>query len=568
MGFYLYLCSALFGLIFATSLYPAVTSRSTLSDSSTLSSFDFSSELSSDTSSSLSSKSSSPKDFAIIQTNSYGERDIRVVLGSVRLHVLSVPSDTRYQLELRRTSDRRHYVKSVYKKGLLRDCEFTDNATDIAEFASEFKPQSFEASTKVYPIYRHGRANKKKGKKFKSGGWKIKSTQDGHSNHQKRKNINYNRYDKQNNVSRGKTITLGKHGTARHRRYRRSAGYVLQIPYERNVSESKFMMLIAENSDRNLKPLPYALLFDANDIGSFKPDEKNAYLNLRINPRSETRACRLLYRRVKRQARYSRVRRDPGHKAAPYKIADSQGLPENTKRRKQESRPQKASIPANSPSLGRQISTVNDSQEAPNHKSPLNHPHRHQHHENQHSKPYVSVASRTPVLTPPHRTAASNLTVVAGHVKERQISNPGGRRRSRRQLNGMLIYPGTKWCGNGNTAEAFDDLGSEAAADICCREHDYCPFTIESFTRRFNLFNYRLHTLSHCECDYQFRKCLSKEPEESTVAHLIGRIYFDFLGSRCFVFTKEKYCVERSWWGKCRRYGIQLTAKIKVQEGY
>ncbi|CAI9715459.1 acidic phospholipase A2 PA4 [Octopus vulgaris] len=143
-----------------------------------------------------------------------------------------------------------------------------------------------------------------------------------------------------------------------------------------------------------------------------------------------------------------------------------------------------------------------------------------------------------------------------------------GRRRRRRQLNPVLMYPGTKWCGNGNTAEAFDDLGSEAEADYCCREHDYCPFTIESFTRRFNLFNYRLHTLSHCQCDRRFRNCLKKVSSNSSITHLIGRIYFDFLGSRCFVFTKEKYCVERSWWGKCRTYGTQLTAKIKLQECY
>ena len=37
-----------------------------------------------------------------------------------------------------------------------------------------------------------------------------------------------------------------------------------------------------------------------------------------------------------------------------------------------------------------------------------------------------------------------------------------------------LSVPGTKWCGPGNTADGYDDLGPHEDVDKCCREHDHC----------------------------------------------------------------------------------------------
>ncbi|EEC11987.1 group III secreted phospholipase A2, putative, partial [Ixodes scapularis] len=65
----------------------------------------------------------------------------------------------------------------------------------------------------------------------------------------------------------------------------------------------------------------------------------------------------------------------------------------------------------------------------------------------------------------------------------------------------LFLYPGTNWCGSGNSARKFTELGVNARADRCCRDHDHCPFTIEAFKKKFHLFNYRFHTVSHCECD-------------------------------------------------------------------
>lgn len=65
----------------------------------------------------------------------------------------------------------------------------------------------------------------------------------------------------------------------------------------------------------------------------------------------------------------------------------------------------------------------------------------------------------------------------------------------------LFLYPGTNWCGSGSNARKFNELGYNAAADRCCRDHDHCPYTIEGFTRKFNFFNFRFHTISHCDCD-------------------------------------------------------------------
>ena len=65
----------------------------------------------------------------------------------------------------------------------------------------------------------------------------------------------------------------------------------------------------------------------------------------------------------------------------------------------------------------------------------------------------------------------------------------------------VLVYPGTKWCGKGASARSYNDLGDSRDTDVCCRAHDFCPYTISGLTSKYNFFNYRFHTLSHCDCD-------------------------------------------------------------------
>lgn len=80
--------------------------------------------------------------------------------------------------------------------------------------------------------------------------------------------------------------------------------------------------------------------------------------------------------------------------------------------------------------------------------------------------------------------------------REEEEEEPG-----RRAKRSYLIWPGTNWCGKGSKAEFADSYGPNKEADQCCQKHDQCPYMIEGFTTRYNLFNYRIHTLSHCDCD-------------------------------------------------------------------
>lgn len=65
-----------------------------------------------------------------------------------------------------------------------------------------------------------------------------------------------------------------------------------------------------------------------------------------------------------------------------------------------------------------------------------------------------------------------------------------------------LIAPGTKWCGWGDRAKKYTDLGGFSKADTCCRKHDTrCRYYIPAFKSRYGLTNTGFSTLMHCSCD-------------------------------------------------------------------
>ena len=72
------------------------------------------------------------------------------------------------------------------------------------------------------------------------------------------------------------------------------------------------------------------------------------------------------------------------------------------------------------------------------------------------------------------------------------------------------LIPGTKWCGLVDTANAYDDLGTNKDIDLCCRAHDHCPIRLKPFRFGYGLINLSLYTKSHCECDEDFLKCLKR----------------------------------------------------------
>ncbi|XP_055374843.1 phospholipase A2 phaiodactylipin [Condylostylus longicornis] len=95
-----------------------------------------------------------------------------------------------------------------------------------------------------------------------------------------------------------------------------------------------------------------------------------------------------------------------------------------------------------------------------------------------------------------------------------------------------FIYPGTKWCGPGNMANDYNDLGRYTEEDKCCREHDLCPETLTPGECRRGLCNTGTFTRSHCDCDAKFRRCLQAVNTE--VANTLGAVFFNVVQITCF----------------------------------
>ncbi|XP_060048717.1 group 3 secretory phospholipase A2 isoform X1 [Erinaceus europaeus] len=160
-----------------------------------------------------------------------------------------------------------------------------------------------------------------------------------------------------------------------------------------------------------------------------------------------------------------------------------------------------------------------------------------------------------------------------------------GRRRGKR---GWTV-PGTLWCGLGDSAHNFSELGLLQGPDFCCRQHDRCPHTISPLQYGYGVRNYRFHTLSHCDCDARwqvvigwpgrepgrgpecqlwasFRQCL--QTQHSSIADLLGAAFFNVLAIPCFVLEPQEACVAWYWWGGCKAYGSIPVAVIQPRTPY
>ncbi|KAH9368044.1 hypothetical protein HPB48_019873 [Haemaphysalis longicornis] len=56
-------------------------------------------------------------------------------------------------------------------------------------------------------------------------------------------------------------------------------------------------------------------------------------------------------------------------------------------------------------------------------------------------------------------------------------------------IKSLVIYPGTKWCGAGDVAKDYDDLGKARGTDMCCRDHDHSNDSIPAFGKEHGLRN-------------------------------------------------------------------------------
>lgn len=138
--------------------------------------------------------------------------------------------------------------------------------------------------------------------------------------------------------------------------------------------------------------------------------------------------------------------------------------------------------------------------------------------------------------------------------------------RHKRAIADWFLSPNTKWCGRGHSAERYHQLGGASRADMCCRQHDYCKLNIPGMTTKWDVFNYRPYTISHCSCDQRFRTCLKMS--DSSDANMVGKLFFNVVQSKCFVLKPETVCTKTSWWGKCEKKIRRKRAHIRDNRKY
>ncbi|XP_071214747.1 mucin-2-like [Salvelinus alpinus] len=166
---------------------------------------------------------------------------------------------------------------------------------------------------------------------------------------------------------------------------------------------------------------------------------------------------------------------------------------------------------------------------------------------------FQRTTKRTTVTT--ERIAASTAQTPK-ETRENFVQEDGEQviRRSKRGF----TYPGTLWCGAGNMADNYDHLGEFTATDSCCRVHDHCPYVIHAFSSKYGYTNFKWHPLSHCDCDNALKECLRKVNDTSS--RVVGQAFFNVIEVPCFQFIYEEQCVERHWYGVCKKYDKLLVA--------
>ncbi|XP_019722783.1 mediator of DNA damage checkpoint protein 1 [Hippocampus comes] len=139
---------------------------------------------------------------------------------------------------------------------------------------------------------------------------------------------------------------------------------------------------------------------------------------------------------------------------------------------------------------------------------------------------------------------------------------PEATRRAKRGF----TYPGTLWCGAGNMADHYDQLGEYEETDRCCRTHDHCPHVIHAFSSKYGHTNFKWHSISHCDCDEALKGCLRRANDTSS--RVVGQAFFNVIGAPCFQLVYEERCAERRWYGPCKRYEKRPIAVVKEAVPY
>lgn len=136
-------------------------------------------------------------------------------------------------------------------------------------------------------------------------------------------------------------------------------------------------------------------------------------------------------------------------------------------------------------------------------------------------------------------------------------------------LKSLLIFPGTKWCGAGDVAKNYDDLGRESVTDMCCRDHDHATDSLAPFETVHGVTNVMLYTMTNCQDDCNFYNCLLEV--NSLAGNAMGTIFFDTLKTNCFAYGYPDKCVSRNWISipllakSCKQYQPDTSKSQKWQ---
>ncbi|KAG8443874.1 hypothetical protein GDO86_009171 [Hymenochirus boettgeri] len=103
--------------------------------------------------------------------------------------------------------------------------------------------------------------------------------------------------------------------------------------------------------------------------------------------------------------------------------------------------------------------------------------------------------------------------------------------------------------------------GEKVETDICCRTHDHCAHVIHPFAYRYGYRSFLWHTISHCQCDNIFKECLRRVND--TTSRVVGQAFFNVIKVPCFEFQYKNLCVERYWYGQCKKYSNESVAVPK-----
>ncbi|PAA94326.1 hypothetical protein BOX15_Mlig020249g1 [Macrostomum lignano] len=131
----------------------------------------------------------------------------------------------------------------------------------------------------------------------------------------------------------------------------------------------------------------------------------------------------------------------------------------------------------------------------------------------------------------------------------------------------FLIHPGTRWCGVGTLAMNYTTLGTAYESDMCCREHDHCDRVIRAKRTKYHMKSIFHFTISHCECDVKFYRCL-KNAHDSQGASVI-EWFFRLIRVPCFDLVPKRVCLESkrvsmfSSEMRCIRYGTEDAAVLR-----